>query len=143
VLLKGMETLGIRVKAQSESALALARWLEAHPRIARVHYSGLQSHPQHALASRQQSGHGTVLGFELRDGSREAAWRVVDALRIFSITANLGDTRSTVTHPATTTHGRIGPEARARAGIRDGLLRLSIGLEAVEDLRKDLEHAMA
>ena len=148
VMLKGLETMPLRVRAQSEAALTLARWLEAQPAVARVYYSGLESHPQHALARRQQRGFGAVIAFELRsEGNAEAdrmrAWKAIDAVRIFSITGNLGDTRSTITHPATTTHGRLTPEARARAGIGEGLVRVGIGLEAVEDLRRDLERALA
>jgi O-succinylhomoserine sulfhydrylase len=141
VLLKGLETLGIRMEAQCRSALELARWLEAHPRISRVYYPGLASHPQHALASKQQRLGGAVLSFEVK-GGREAAWRVIDSTRMISITANLGDTKSTITHPATTTHGRISAEARARAGITDGLVRVAVGLESVKDLRADLERGL-
>ncbi len=142
VILKGLETLRIRMQAQSAGALALASWLEAQPGVVRVHYPGLPSHPQHALALRQQESGGAILSFEV-EGGREAAWRVVDATRMISITANLGDTKSTITHPATTTHGRITPEARAAAGIGDGLLRLAVGLEAVEDLKADLARGLA
>jgi len=141
VLLKGLETLELRMRAQSERALALARWLEGHPRVLRVHYPGLASHPQHALARRQQRAGGAVLSFEV-EGGREAAWRVIDALRLISITANLGDVKTTITHPATTTHGRLKPEARAAAGIGEGLLRLAVGLEATEDLQADLAHGL-
>ncbi len=142
VILKGLETLRIRMQAQSASALVLASWLEAQPGVVRVHYPGLPSHPQHALALRQQESGGAILSFEI-EGGREAAWRVVDATRMISITANLGDTKSTITHPATTTHGRITPEARAAAGIGEGLLRLAVGLEAVEDLKADLARGLA
>jgi len=141
VLLKGLETLRIRMEAQSRSALELARWLEAHPRIKKVHYPGLPSHPQHELAARQQRSGGAVVSFEVK-GAREDAWRVVDATSMISITANLGDTKTTITHPATTTHGRISPEARARAGITEGLLRIAVGLESVRDLRADLERGL-
>ena len=137
VLLKGLETLDLRVRAQSAAALELAQWLESHPRVARVFYPGLKSHPQHALAARQQKAGGAVLSFEVK-GGREAAWKVMDATRILSITANLGDVKSTITHPASTTHGRISNEARAAAGITDGLVRVSVGLEAVVDLKADL-----
>jgi O-succinylhomoserine sulfhydrylase len=137
VILKGMETLELRVRAQSAAALELARWLEEQRAVARVFYPGLASHPQHALAARQQSAGGTVLSFELK-GGREAAWKLIDATRLISITANLGDVKTTITHPATTTHGRISPEARAAAGITDGLVRIAVGLEAVADLREDL-----
>jgi O-succinylhomoserine sulfhydrylase len=137
VILKGLETLDLRVRAQSASALALAQWLEKQPAVARVHYPGLASHPQHALAARQQKAGGAVLSFELK-GGRAAAWRLIDATRLVSITANLGDVKTTITHPATTTHGRLSPEARATAGIGDGLVRLAVGLESVEDLKADL-----
>ena len=137
VLLKGMETLRIRMEAQSQSALELARWLERHPRVERVYYPWLPSHPQHALAKRQQRLGGAVVSFEVK-GGRETAWRVVDATRMISITANLGDTKSTITHPATTTHGRISPEARKAAGIGEGLLRVAVGLEALADIQADL-----
>jgi O-succinylhomoserine sulfhydrylase len=141
VILKGLETLDLRVRAQSAAALELARWLEAHPRVARVHYPGLASHPQHALAARQQKAGGAVLSFEVK-GGREPAWKVIDSTRLISITANLGDVKTTITHPATTTHGRISAEARAAAGVTDGLLRVAVGLEAVSDLRADLERGL-
>jgi O-succinylhomoserine sulfhydrylase len=141
VLLKGLETLGIRMEAQSRSALELARWLETHPRVAKVHYPGLPSHPQHELARRQQRSGGAVVSFEVT-GGREQAWRVIDSTRVISITANLGDTKTTITHPATTTHGRISAEARARAGITEGLLRVAVGLESVRDIRGDLERGL-
>jgi O-succinylhomoserine sulfhydrylase len=137
VILKGLETLRIRLEAQSAAALELARWLEQQPRIERVYYPGLPSHPQHALAKKQQKGSGAIVSFDVK-GGREAAWRVVDATRLISITANLGDTRTTITHPASTTHGRISPEARAAAGIGEGLLRVAVGLEALEDIKADL-----
>jgi O-succinylhomoserine sulfhydrylase len=137
VILKGMETLKIRMDAHSANALQIARWLEAQPGVARVHYPGLQSHPQYELAKRQQKTGGGIVSFELKNG-KDAAWRVVDSVRLISITANLGDTKSTLTHPATTTHARIGQESRDAAGITDGLLRIAVGLEAVEDLKADL-----
>jgi O-succinylhomoserine sulfhydrylase len=136
-----METLELRMLAQSERALELARWLEAHPRVARVFHPGLASHPQHELAMRQQRAGGAIVSFDVK-GGREAAWHVVDSTRLISITGNLGDVKTTITHPATTTHGRITPEARAAAGISDGLLRVSVGLEAVEDLKADLERGL-
>ena len=142
VILKGLETLRVRMEAQSASALELARWLEAQPGVARVHYPGLASHPQHALAMRQQKTGGAILSFEV-EGGRETAWKVVDSTRLISITANLGDTKSTITHPATTTHGRITPEARTTAGIGEGLLRIAVGLEDVEDLKEDLARGLA
>ena len=142
VFLKGLETLSLRMQAHSASALELAQWLEQQPRVKRVFHPGLVSHPQHALAASQQDGFGGIVSFEL-DGGREHAWKFVDAVRIFSITANLGDTKSTITHPATTTHGRLAPEQREAAGISDGLVRLAIGLENTADLRSDLERGLA
>lgn len=141
VLLKGLETLKIRVEAQAANAARLAAWLEAYPKVARVFYPGLPSHPQFALAQQQQKSGGAIVSFEVK-GGREQAWTVVDNCRLLSITANLGDTKTTITHPATTTHGRITPEARAAAGISDGLLRIAVGLEAVEDLQDDLERGL-
>lgn len=141
VILKGLETLRIRMDAQSANALQLARWLEAQPAVARVYYPGLPSHPQYALAQRQQKSGGAIVSFEVK-GGREEAWRVVDATRLLSITANLGDTKSTITHPASTTHGRISAEARAAAGIRESLLRIAVGLEAVEDVQADLARGL-
>jgi O-succinylhomoserine sulfhydrylase len=142
VLLKGLETLALRMHAQSAAALELARWLERHPKVSRVHYPGLESHPQHELAMRQQRAAGSVLSFEVK-GGRAAAWRVIDATRLVSITANLGDVKTTIIHPASTTHGRIGAEARAAAGIGDGLIRVAVGLEALADLQADLERGLS
>ncbi len=142
ICLKGMETMKLRVEAQSARALELARWLEAHPRVERVNYPGLQSHPQHALAMRQQSAGGPVLSFIVH-GGREAAWRVIDGTKLVSITANFGDTKSTICHPATTTHGRLPAADREAAGVVEGLLRLAVGLEDVGDLRADLERGLA
>jgi O-succinylhomoserine sulfhydrylase len=142
VLLKGMETLKIRIEAQSANAARLAAWLEAHPKVGRVFYPGLPSHPQYDLARRQQTGGGAIVSFEVK-GARKEAWTVVDHCRLLSITANLGDTKTTITHPASTTHGRITPEARAAAGIDESLLRIAVGLEAVEDLQADLERGLA
>ena len=142
VLLKGLETLQIRMEAQSAKALQLAQWLEAHPQVARVFYPGLPSHPQHALAMRQQKNGGAIVSFEVK-GARAEAWRVVDSCELLSITANLGDTKTTLTHPASTTHGRISAEARAAAGIGEGLLRVAVGLEAVEDLQADLDRGLS
>lgn len=141
VILKGLETLGIRMAAQSTAALELARWLEKQPAVARVHYPGLPSHPQHELAMRQQKSGGAIVSFDVK-GGKEAAWRIVDNTRLISITANLGDTKTTITHPASTTHGRISPEARAAAGLGDGLLRVAVGLENIEDLKADLARGM-
>lgn len=137
VILKGLETLKIRMQAQSAAALALARRLEMHPGVARVYYPGLESHPQFQLAKRQQSTGGAIVSFEVK-GAREDAWRVVDNCRLLSVTANLGDTKTTITHPATTTHGRISAEARAASGITEGLLRVAVGLESVDDIYADL-----
>ncbi len=141
VILKGLETLDLRMRAQSAAALELARWLEGHRAVARVHYPGLASHPQHALAMRQQKAGGAVLSLEVK-GGREAAWRVIDSTRLMSITGNLGDVKTTITHPGTTTHGRLAPEARAAAGITEGLIRVAVGLEAVEDLKEDLARGL-
>jgi O-succinylhomoserine sulfhydrylase len=141
VILKGLETLKIRIQAQSASALTLARWLEEQSWIERVYYPGLPSHRQYELAKRQQRGPGAIVSFDVK-GGREAAWRLIDATRLLSITANLGDTKSTITHPASTTHGRITPEARAAAGIGEGLLRVAVGLEAVEDIKADLARGL-
>ncbi len=148
VLLKGLETLALRLRAQSQTAARLAEWLEEQPAVERVYFTGLQSHPQWELARRQQAGAGAVVSFDLRPAAAEEtlrarAWRLIDHTRLMSITANLGDTRTTITHPASTTHGRLTPEARARAGIGEGLIRVAVGLEAFEDLRRDLERALA
>lgn len=141
VILRGLETLCVRVEAQSASALELAQWLEKQPKIERVYYPGLPSHPQHALAKKQQKGAGAIVSFDVK-GGKDAAWRVVDATKLISITANLGDTRTTITHPASTTHGRITQEARNAAGIGDGLLRVAVGLEAIEDIKADLARGL-
>jgi len=142
VILKGLETLKIRMQAQSANALELARWLENRSQVTRVFYPGLESHPQHALAMHQQASGGAIVSFEVA-GGREAAWRVVDNCRLLSITANLGDTKTTITHPASTTHGRISAEARAASGITEGLLRIAVGLEAVADIETDLARGLA
>ncbi len=141
VILKGMETLSLRMKQQSANALELAQWLEQQPQVARVYYPGLPSHPQHALAMKQQSSGGAIVAFEVK-GEREAAWRVVDNCRLLSITANLGDTKTTITHPSSTTHGRISPEARAASGIKEGLLRIAVGLESPRDLEADIARGL-
>ena len=141
VFLKGLETLKIRMDAHSANALAVAQWLEAQPNVARVFYPGLPSHPQHALAMKQQKTGGGIVSFEVK-GGRVAAWRVIDSTRLVSITANLGDSKTTLTHPATTTHARITPEARAAAGITEGLLRIAVGLEAVSDIKADLARGL-
>ncbi len=142
VFLKGLETLFVRMEAHAKNALALATWLEAQPQVARVHYPGLKSHPQHALAMRQQSNGGGIVSFEVKpkvdQTQQEAAWALIDATQMISITANLGDAKSTITHPATTTHSRVSAEARVAAGISDGLIRIAVGLEHIEDLKSDL-----
>ncbi len=138
VFLKSLETLELRVKAHCANAQKLAEWLDAQPAVDRVYYPGLPSHPQHDLACKQQLGFGGIVSFDMH-GGREAAWRVIDSTKMLSITANLGDTRTTITHPATTTHGRISPEARERAGIGEGLIRISTGLEDIADIIADLE----
>lgn len=137
VFTKGLETLSLRMKAHGVNTQALAEWLSAHPAVDRVHYSGLPDHPQHALAARQQSGYGAVLGFEVL-GGQKAAWQVIDATRLLSITGNLGDVKSTITHPATTTHGRLSDAQRDNAGITPGLIRIAVGLEGIEDIKADL-----
>ena len=142
VILKGLETLKLRMFAQSGSALQLARWLEAQPQVARVYYPGLPSHPQHELAMRQQATGGAIMSFEVQ-GARAEAWKVVDSTRMLSITANLGDTKTTITHPASTTHGRITAEAREASGITEGLLRVAVGLESVADIQADLARGLA
>jgi O-succinylhomoserine sulfhydrylase len=144
VFLKGLETLELRMQAHSRAALELARWLDAQPTVQRVHYPGLPSHPQHDLIGpgRQQGSGGGIVAFEVA-GGRGAAWRVIDATRLCSITANLGDTKTTITHPASTTHGRLSPEARAAAGIGEGLIRVAVGLECVEDIQADLARGLA
>ena len=142
VFLKGLETLRIRMEAHCRNAQLLAEWLEAQPAVTRVNYPGLASHPQHALAASQQSGFGGVLSFEVK-GGQAGAWQVIDHTRLLSITANLGDTKTTITHPATTTHGRVDPEARAEAGVSDGLIRIAVGLEDIEDIKADLQRGLA
>jgi O-succinylhomoserine sulfhydrylase len=142
VLLKGLETLSLRMQAHSAHAMELATWLEAHPKVGRVLYPGLPSHPQHALAMQQQVTGGGIVAFELA-GGKESAWKVIDATQIMSITANLGDTRTTITHPASTTHSRMSPEQRQAAGIGDGLIRIAVGLEHPGDLKADLERGLA
>jgi len=141
VFLKGMETLKLRMEAHSANALELARWLETKTNVERVYYPGLASHPQHALAMRQQKTGGGILSFEVK-GGKAAAWRVIDSTKLLSITANLGDTKTTITHSASTTHARNTPEARAAANITDGLIRISVGLEAVVDIRNDLARGL-
>ncbi|MEH6388619.1 MULTISPECIES: O-succinylhomoserine sulfhydrylase [Pseudomonas] len=142
VFLKGLETLRLRMREHCANAQILAEWLEQQPAIQRVYYAGLVSHPQHELAKSQQSGFGAVVSFEL-EGGRDAAWRFIDATRMLSITANLGDSKTTITHPASTTHGRLAPDVRLAAGINEGLIRLAVGLEDVEDLRADLQRGLS
>ena len=141
VCLKGLETLKIRMQAHCSAADELANWLAQHPNIERVYYPGLADHPQFELAKRQQSNSGGVVSFDVK-GGRERAWHVVDSTKLVSITANLGDTKSTITHPASTTHGRISAEARASAGIGEGLLRVAVGLENIEDIKADLARGL-
>ncbi len=142
VFSKGLETLHLRMQAHSRGALALAQWLLQQPKVTRVFYPGLENHPQHDLARRQQSEFGGIVSFEVQ-GGRDAAWRLIDATRMLSITANLGDTKTTITHPATTTHGRLTPEQREEAGISDGLVRISVGLESITDIKADLSAGLA
>lgn len=143
VFVKGLETLQVRMEAHAARALALAQWLEQQPGVERVYYPGLPSHPQYALAQKQQRLGGGIVTFEVKPRAgqteREAAWALIDATRLISITANLGDAKSTITHPATTTHSRVTAEARAEAGIKDNLVRIAVGLEYIEDLKADLQ----
>ena len=142
VVLKGLETLAVRMQAQSASALRLAQWLQQQPGVVAVHYPGLATHPQHALAMAQQSGSGgAVLSFDV-EGGRQAAFAVIDATRICSITANLGDTKTTITHPASTSHGRLSEAQRQAAGIGQGLVRVAVGLEHLDDLQADLARGL-
>jgi O-succinylhomoserine sulfhydrylase len=141
VILKGMETLALRMEAHSKNALALAQWLEAQPQVSRVWYPGLPSHPQHELAMAQQKTGGGIVAFELK-GGQAAAWKLIDSTKMLSITANLGDTKTTITHPATTTHSRMTAEQRAAAGIGDGLVRIAVGLESVADIQADLARGL-
>ncbi len=138
VFLSGLETLAIRMKAHCDNAFELAKWLEKQEQVTRVHYPGLESHEQHELAKQQQSHYGAVVSFELA-GGKQQAWKLIDSTKMLSITANLGDVKSTITHPATTTHGRLTPEVRAEAGITDSLVRISVGLENIDDIKNDLK----
>jgi O-succinylhomoserine sulfhydrylase len=142
VFLKGLETLSLRMKAHCDNALTIATWLSEHPKVTKVNYPGLSTHPQHELVKRQQSGFGGVLSFEVK-GGKDAGWTVIDQTQMLSITANLGDTKTTITHPATTTHGRIDPQQREATGITDGLIRLSIGLENCDDIKRDLARGLS
>ncbi len=141
VFLKGLETLKIRMLAHSAAALELAEWLEQQPEVKRVYYPGLKSHPQYALAKTQQSGFGGVVSFEL-NGGKDESWRLIDSTKLLSITANLGDAKTTITHPATTTHGRLTLEQRSEAGISDSLIRVAVGLEDIDDIKADLLRGM-
>lgn len=141
IFLKGLETLSLRMQAHSHNAALLADWLTTRPGVSRVHFPGLESHPQYQLCRKQQRMPGGVVAFEV-EGGREGAWRVIDATRMLSITANLGDTKTTITHPASTTHGRLSPEERQASGIGEGLLRVAVGLEAVEDVQRDLARGL-
>lgn len=141
VFLKGLETLFVRMEAHSRNALILAQWLESQPQVARVYYPGLESHPQHRLAMQQQKSGGGIVSFDLK-GGKDAAWKLIDSTRMLSITANLGDAKSTITHPATTTHSRVTVAERAAAGIGDGLVRIAVGLENVLDIQADLRQGM-
>ncbi|MGM8225682.1 O-succinylhomoserine sulfhydrylase [Cellvibrio sp. ARAG 10.3] len=141
VFLKGLETLRLRMEAHSRNALALAQWLDAQPQVEKVFYAGLPSHNGHELATKQQSAYGGVLSFRVK-GGREQAWKVIDATRIMSLTANLGDTKTTIVHPATTTHGRLSPEQKAEAGITENLIRVAVGLEDIADLQADLARGL-
>ncbi len=141
VFLKGLETLSLRMRQHCANTLQIARWLEQQPRVSHVYYPGLESHPQHALASRQQTGFGGVLSFTV-NGGKSAAWKLIDSTRLCSITGNLGDSRTTITHPATTTHGRMTAEDRAAVGINDDLVRIAVGLESADDVQADLEQAL-
>ena len=143
VFLKGLETLSVRMKAHSENALELAQWLEQQPQIERVNYAGLESHPQYALANRQAKSGGGVLSFYLRDGSREHAWKFLNQTCLMSLTANLGDVKTTVCHPATSTHGRLDITDRQLMGISENMIRIAVGLESVDDLISDCERGLA
>ncbi len=141
VFLKGLELLRLRMQAHSAAALELAQWLEQHAAVSKVYYAGLPSHPQHELAKKQQTAFGGILSFEVPGGQQEA-WRVIDATKFLSITGNLGDVKTTIVHPATTTHGRLTQELRDNMGIKDNLVRLSVGLENIEDIKADLERGL-
>ena len=141
VFLKGLETLELRMKAHCDNALALASWLEDQSEVERVYYPGLTSHPQHKLAKSQQSGFGGIVSFELK-GGKKSGWKLIDNTQICSITANLGDTKTTITHPASTTHGRLSAQQLQLAGISKGLVRVAVGLENIDDLKKDLQRGI-
>ena len=141
VALKGLETLNLRMNAHSQNAMQLASFLEQHPRVQKLYHPGIESHPQHELARSQQQGFGGVVSFVVK-GGREAAWKVIDSIRLLSITANLGDVKSTITHPATTTHGRVSDEIKIKTGIEEGLIRVAVGLEAIDDIIDDLSRGL-
>lgn len=140
VFLKGLETLKLRMQAHSANALTLAKWLEQQSAVVKVYYCGLESHPQYQLAKKQMSAFGGIVSFEMKD--KASAWQLIDSTKMLSITGNLGDTRTTITHPATTTHGRLTPELQVAAGIKEGLIRLSVGLEDIEDIKADLSRGL-
>jgi len=146
VVLKGLETLDIRMQAQSQRAVQMAQWLHAHPAVARVHYPGLSSHPQHALAMRQMSSGGALLSFDLKANhatqARQRAFHVLDSLQVLSLCTNLGDTKSLLTHPASTSHGKLSEDQRQAAGIGQGLIRFAVGLEHIDDLKADLARGL-
>ena len=142
VIMKGLETLSLRMRAHCANAQAFAEWLSARPEVLKVNYAGLPGHPGHALAAKQQSGFGAVLSFEVK-GGRDAAWRFINATELMSLTANLGDAKTTIVHPATTTHGRLSDEQRANAGITEGLIRVAVGLEDIIDIKADAERGFA
>ena len=142
VFLKGLETLRLRMEAHSTNAMALAVWLDAHEKVEHVYYAGLENHEGHELAKKQQSAFGGVLSFKVK-GGQEAAWKVIDSTQILSVTANLGDAKTTIVHPATTTHGRLSPEDKAAAKITDNLIRVAVGLESIEDIKRDIDRGLA
>ena len=142
VFLKGLETLRLRMEAHSRNALEVAQWLNDQPAVEKVFYAGLETHPGHELAAKQQRAFGGVLSFRVKGGQSEA-WQVIDSTQILSLTANLGDAKSTIVHPATTTHGRLSPEQRHEAGITDNLIRLAVGLEDVKDIQQDLHRGIS
>ena len=141
VALKGLETLNLRMNAHSQNAIQLARFLQQHPRVDRVFHPGLETHPQYELAKSQQYGFGGVVSFVVA-GGRESAWKIIDSTELLSITANLGDVKTTITHPATTTHGRVSDELKARTGIEEGLIRIAVGLESIDDIIADLARGL-
>lgn len=141
IFLKGLETLSLRMEAHSQRGMELATWLEGHPKIKKVYYPGLKSHPQHELAAKQQSGFGGIVSFEV-DGGQDEAWKLIDSTKMLSITANLGDTKTTITHPATTTHAKLNEEQRKLAGIESSLIRIAVGIENIDDIKKDIQSGL-